>query len=177
MPIFQPVYPDVNNAKPDFYALEISLPGLYSGPFPIGITAIQFSDNLEAGELRGNSPMMLAKTTGKYSAKCSLTLYEYEALNMIQFLGQLGAATVPNPLGAYEVAWNFSLNYHVPNQPSHTVQINGVRLGEVDNDYKSGQEALAVKFNLSPPYMIIRDGVVPFQPTQTFWPVNVTVSP
>lgn len=165
--INQPNYPDVNGLKPDFYALKMIVPGLYNGVFPVGLTAIDFEDGLESGKLRGNSPLLLAKSTGDYHCKASLEMWVKDYYNaLLPFLGNI------NPLlGAYEVAFSLDLQYATANDPFPTAtQIVSSRIGKVSEAHKQGQDPLKVKIELDEPYMIVRNGVVPFQPTQAFWP-------
>lgn len=171
-----PNYPDINGQKPDFYALRLIVPGLYSGAFPIGLTAISFGDKLESGRLRGNSQGLLAKTSGKYTAKSSLEMYMNDFYNgLLPFIGNLGLAQVPLPLGAYEQPFNLDLTYSTPNDPfPKTVQVIGTRIGEPTDDQKEGQDPLKIKIELDEPFAIVRNGVIPYAPTQAFWPVAAT---
>lgn len=170
----QPVYPDVNGLKPDFYALTLIVPGLYTGAFPIGLTAISFGDKRESGKLRGNSPVLLAKTPGKYSVeKCSLEMFHKDFYQgLLPFLGNLGQ---PEGLGAYEVAFGLDLTFSTANDPTPTnVQIVGASIGTPSEDYKESQEALKVKVDLDEPFLLVRNGVVPMALQATFWPVSST---
>ena len=171
----QPNYPDVNSLKPDFAAVQLMLPGLYTGPSPVGITGVSFSDTLESGKLRGNSPIMLGKTRGQYSAKASLEMYVDDAYALLAFIGNQAAQDPNGPFGAYEYTWSLELIYSVPGQNSgftHNIQIVGIRIATISDDQKEGQDPLKAKVEFDDPYMIIRDGVVPFQPQATFWPTD-----
>ncbi len=167
----QPIYPDINGAKPDFYALRLIVPGLYSGAFPIGLTAITFGDKLESGRLRGNLQGLLAKTSGKYTAKASLEMYMNDYYNgLLPFIGNLG---LPAGLGAYETPFNLDLQYSTPADPfPKTVQIMGTRIGAPDDDQKESQDPLKVKIELDEPFAIVRNGVIPYAPDMAFWPVQ-----
>ena len=170
-----PSYPDVNGQKPDFFALRMMIPGLYSGAFPIGITAVNFSDKLEKGKLRGNLPGLLAKTPGKYGAKSSLEMYMDDFYNgLLPFLGNLGLELGVG-VGAYEVPFDLDFQYStatmvIPN----TVQIIGASIGEPSDDQKEGQDPLKVKIELDEPFGIVRNGVIPYRPDLPFWPKQAT---
>jgi hypothetical protein len=168
----QPNYPDVNGLKPDFFALSLLIPGLYTGSFPIGLTAVDFGDSRTSGKLRGNAPVMLAKTPGMYKVEaCSLTMYHKDYYQgLLPFMGNLG---LPQNLGAYEVAFGLDMSFSTPNDPTPTnVQIVGASIGKPTEGYKSGEEALQVKVDLDEPFLLIRNGVVPMAVQSTYWPVN-----
>jgi hypothetical protein len=173
----QPNYPDVNGLKPDFYALKLIVPGLYSGTVPIGLTGIDYSDKLTSGRLRGNSQTMLAKTSGKYEVgKCSLEMYMNDFYQgFLPFLGNLGLASTPGPLGAYEVSFGLDLVYSTPNdQFPKSVQIVGARIGEPKESHKEGEKALFVSIDLDEPFLLVRNGVIPVAVQATYWPVSTT---
>jgi hypothetical protein len=168
----QPIYPDVNGLKPDFFALTLRIPPLYTGEFPIGLTAIDFGDKRESGKGRGNAPVMLFKTAGKYTVeKCSLTMYHkdyYEGL--LPFIGNLG---IPQNKGAYEVQFGLDLSFSTPSDPYPTnIQIVGASIGSPTESYKSGEEALQVKVDLDEPFLLVRNGVVPMALQAYYWPTN-----
>lgn len=170
----QPQYPDINNAKPDFYAMRMVVPGLYSGAMPIGLTAITFGDKLEKGKLRGNAQYLLAKGRGKYTvADPTLEMYMDDFyLGLLPFLGNLGQ---PLGLGAYEVAFNLQFVFSTPNSPyPKRVQINGASIGSVDEDQKESQDPLKVKVKLDEPFQLLRNGVVPAATDAAIWPTNAT---
>lgn len=169
----QPQYPDVNGLKPDFFALRMIVPGLYSGAFPIGLTSVNFGDKLESGKLRGNLQSLLAKTSGKYTAKASLEMYMNDFyLGFLPFIGNLG---LQQGIGAYEVSFSLDLQFSTPNDPfPKTAQIVSTRIGAPDDDHKEGQDPLKVKIELDEPFAVVRQGVVPFAPTLAFWPTVTT---
>lgn len=172
--INQPQYPDVNGLKPDFYALKLIVPGLYSGVFPVGLTAINYGDKLESGRLRGNAQFLLAKTPGKYSVEgVSLTMYMNDYYqSLLPFLGNLG---LQQSLGAYEVAWGLDLTFSTANSPVvNSVQLGGVRIGSPKETHKEGQEALMVSIDMDEPFFLVRNGVVPAALTAAFWPTSST---
>lgn len=166
-----PQYPDINGAKPDFFALKLIIPGLYSGAFPVGLTAVSTGDKMESGRGRGNLPGLIFKTGGKYTAKASLEMFMddyYESL--LPFIGNLG---LPLGLGAYETPFNLDLLYSTPADPfPKNVQIIGTRIGEPNEDHKEGQDPLKIKIELDEPFALVRNGVVPYQPAMAFWPVQ-----
>jgi hypothetical protein len=172
--VSQQAYPAVNGLKPDFYSLMFIVPGLYSGTLPVGLTAVDFGDKRESGKLRGNAPVMIGKSQGKYSVeKCSLEMYMndfYEGF--LPFLGNLGAQ---QNLGAYEVAFGYDLIYSTPNDPSpKSVQIVGASIGTVTESQKEGQDPLKVKIDLDEPFLLVRNGVIPVAIQGAYWPVSST---
>jgi hypothetical protein len=171
----QPTYPSVNGLKPDFFALSLLIPGLYNGLFPIGLTAVDFGDSRTSGKLRGNAPVMLAKTPGMYKVEaCSLTMYHKDYYQgLLPFMGNLGLS---QQLGAYEVAFNLQMSFSTPDDPTPTnVQIVGASIGKPTEGYKSGEEALQVKVDLDEPFVLVRNGVIPMAvQNQTYWPTQFT---
>jgi len=170
---FQPQYPDINGQRFDFSSVQIRVPGIFQGPSPVGINGLMYSDNMEPGEVRGNSPLVLGRSRGQYKAKASLKIYKIEMGNLMMFLDELGLLAIdgdgnPTPQGYKEVAFDWICSYAGPGQPVRTDQIVGCRITEDVDDYKSGQDPLLVTVSLNPIYLI-KAGVAPFQPDQALW--------
>ncbi len=160
-------YPLINGNLFDFSSFEFSIPG-YPPPPPYGgvlsIQSIDYSDNLEPGEMRGAAPHVLARTRGKYAATAKLTLPKVEADNIADLIQTFGAA-VPRAMGYLEFgALTITCSYYEPSMPALVVdQLVGFRVTKMSDAHKTGQEPLMVDLDVSL-FMLIRNGRYPFDP-------------
>ncbi len=161
-------YPSINGLYPDFSSVEFSVPGYPSTPPYGGVLSIQsidYSDSLEAGELRGAAPQLLARTRGKYTAEGKIKLPKIEADGMLQVMSQAGAA-LGRPMGYLEYgALTITVPYYEPSISATPIvdSLIGFRFKKPADARKTGQDPLMVDLDFSL-FMLVRNGKYPFDP-------------
>lgn len=142
MPIVQPQYFTINQARYQHASLEIGfgIPGF--GTPTLGLQSVDYDDSLEPGELRGTSPIVLATTTGKYACSLKLKLPKPETNFLVQQINTVAAAN-PDPntglvMGYGQWQWSATLNYYDVGQPLQTDLWYGCRIKKISDSSKAG---------------------------------------
>jgi hypothetical protein len=143
-----PSYPEVNDRAYSYSSIEIA----FGNDIYTAVKSINYSDNMEPGELRGTAQHMLGRTAGEYKAdaSCEMSLAAWEILK-----GKLGA-------GFLLKSMQITVSYGEPNVPLVQDEIIGVRIKKVGRDNAQGTEASMVKLEFHVMY-IVHNGVIPFE--------------
>jgi hypothetical protein len=139
--------PEINNRTYDYSSIALDI----AGETFVAAKAINYSDSMEPGELRGTASLRLARTDGDYKAEGDLEMSLEEADALIQKLGD----------GFYQKSFNITVQYAQADKPVITDELIGCRLKKKANANSQGADPSMVKFDLDPFY-IIHNGVKPF---------------
>lgn len=147
--------PLINGEYPDWASTEIILVG--KPRILGGFKAINYSHNLEPGEIRGNgSPQLIGRTLGEYKAEGDMELYLPQDKQLLDALGD----------GYMAVSFDIIVAYRLPNQSTPTRdEILGCRLTSGESNLTQGTDGLARKRKLH--VMLLREnGRDPFPNAQ-----------
>lgn len=132
-------YPMVNGHRYDFSSVEARIKGkLYKG-----FKSVNYSQNLEPGEARGNHAQRLGTTRGELKAEADAEMYREEFDELIRDLGD----------GFMEARFPIVVSYADDGQKVSTDTLHTVRITGVENSNGQGTDALAVKLTLSPDWV------------------------
>ena len=135
--------PLINGVDYDFSSIEFMVPGYPPTP-PYGgileVSAIDYDDDLEAGELRGAAPNVLGRSRGKYTAGGKVEMAKLAADNLLEVIQAFGMAQ-PRPMGYLEYGGLLvTVNYFEPSIDALvTDQLVGFRLKKPSDSHKTGQ--------------------------------------
>lgn len=150
-----PSYPQINGARTDFSCITFKPNGV-----PIaGITEINYSQELKGGEVRGTPIQTIGYTPGQLKCKADFTILQLEWNLMVPALAVLGSGT---PLSGYmQARFDLIVQYQLPQSPFVITDIiRGCKIASHDQANKLGTDALAVKVELEP-FFILLNGVAP----------------
>jgi hypothetical protein len=143
-----PTYPNVNDRAYSYASIELDIDGdLYYAS-----KSINYSDNMEPGELRGQSQHRLGRTAGDYKAEASLELSREEWEILRAKFGD----------GFMLRSFDIQVSYSEDNMPLITDEVVGCRIKKVDYSNSQGPDASMVKLDLDVTY-IKHNGSVPFK--------------
>ena len=143
-------YPLVNGNRFSFASIELSMAA--GGRF-IGFTAINYSDNLERGEVRGAHPMILGRTREDYKAEADAELFKSEAQLFLEYLGE----------GYMEKEFDVVVCYQEFDTASIPLVVDILKscsIKKIEDAHTQGTEGLKMKLELNPLY-ILRNGKTP----------------
>lgn len=143
-----PTYPNVNDRAYSYSSIELDI----NGDFYYATKSINYSDNMEPGELRGQAQHALGRTAGDYkvdSVSIEMSREEWDIL--LQKLGD----------GFMLKSFNITVQYAEDNAATITDEIIGCRIKKPAYDNSQGPDPSMVKLDLHAMY-IIHNGVVPF---------------
>lgn len=141
-------YPLVNGHRMSFSSIEVSI----DGKAYWGFTAVNYTDTLEGGLVRGVHPQPLGRTRGEYSCEASLTSLLEESRDFVKALGD----------GFMEKVFDVVVVYSEDGNGTHQDEIQGCRVQSIAHAHASGTDGLTVDITLMP-LRIIRDGLAPMQ--------------
>ena len=102
-----------------------------------GVKAINYSESVERGKVRGTSQRKLALTSGEHDAEGDIELYMADWYDLLTALGD-GYMMVP-----------FAISVSYTNLADfHTDELVGVRIKKVGNAHAQGNEPLTIKIDL-----------------------------
>lgn len=127
-------YPLINGNRYDFSSLEVDVAGLRIR----GITALNYTDELEPGEVYGTSAQIIGRTRGQRRTSGSVTMHRAEADQLIAALGN----------GFMERSFNIAASYADTGQPLTRDELVGCRITRVQKDNAQGSDPTAVTFDL-----------------------------
>lgn len=133
-------YPQVNGNRYDFSSVEFNL----RGRTYVGIKEIQYSDELEPGDVRGTLPQRVGRTRGEYKTEGSCTMYRQEFDELVADLGD----------GFGEVPFDAVVTYANDGQPTITDKLVGCRIKKAENSHSQGTDPLEVKLDLDFMYLL-----------------------
>lgn len=125
-------YPNINGQRISFASLEAQLPGMPS--FTL-FKALNYTDKMDPGKVRGNSPIMQGKTMGDYEATGSIELFKEEDSMLIQNLGP----------GFLTVSFNLVVTYTPIGGQTIIDTIKGMNFTSGDGSNTQGTDGLVVK--------------------------------
>jgi hypothetical protein len=126
-------YPQINGIAFGWAEVVINVAGI-----PIrGVKAINYSESVERGKVRGTSQRKLALTSGEHDVEGDLELYMDDWYELKDALGD-----------GYMMA-TFAISVSYTNlYDFHTDELTGVRLKKVGNSHAQGNEPLTIKLDL-----------------------------
>ena len=150
-----PAYPSINGVRTDFASLTFLANG---APIP-GITEVNYSQELKAGEVFGTPVQMIGATRGQLKCKADFTILQLEWNLLLPVLATLASG---NPGSGYmEARFDLMLQYQIAQSPIIITDIiRGAKVSNDEQSNKSGPDALLIKVELQPFY-ILRNGVAP----------------
>ena len=131
-------YPEINGHRFSFASIELFMAG---SPLPIvGFKSINYSEELEPGDVYGTAPQKLGRTRGKQNASCDFEMYRLEWENLKATLGAGG-------IGYGEQAFNIVVTWsELPSSPIViTDVILGARITKAEFSNSEGTDASTVK--------------------------------
>ena len=152
MPAIQvPSYYTINGTRFQHASLEISIavPGIITSDlvgWNLGLQSVDYDAQLEPGELRGASPVVLAATTGKATFTAKLKVPKQEAEYLVNQIIQ-----VSNGLGYGQFSWGATLNYFDPSVNNGNINTdvwNGCRIKKLTDTSKVGPEPIMTEIDL-----------------------------
>lgn len=159
---FTPQYPIVNpliNGVRYDYSSILIMPG---GLPMVGIQEISYKNTRNPANVFGSLPQRLGTTTGQVTAEASITMLLLEYQNLITQLNALAASQFgAGPFSGFMLAcFDIPVQYQYGAGPLIQDVIKGCSIKEADRSFKQGPDALVVKIELNPAY-VIENGSVP----------------
>ena len=127
------MYPTINCIAYGWAEVVLSVAGMSIR----GVKAINYSESVERGKVRGTSQRKLALTSGEHDAEGDIELYMADWYDLLALLGD-GYMTIP-----FAISVSFTNNYDF-----HTDDLVGVRIKKVGNAHAQGNEPLTIKIDL-----------------------------
>jgi hypothetical protein len=138
-------YPLINGVRYDYSAISYGS-SAFAGLPMVGITEIEYSQELAGGDVRGTLPQQMGATRGQLKTDGSFTILLLEYDNLIQ---QLCVINGTPGSGFMEARWDLLVQYQalVSGAPGPLIQdtIRGMKLKKVNKAHKAGPDALVVK--------------------------------
>lgn len=135
MPVVNPPYPLINGHRYSFASIEARFNGI---PI-IGFKSLNYSDELQPGDVYGSRPQILGATRGKQKSTCDFEMYRLEFEVLKQTLGLGG-------IGYGETRFNIVAQFaELPTSPVMTDTIVGVRIAKVELSNQDGTDPSTVK--------------------------------
>ena len=126
-------YPQINGIAYGWAEVVLNVAGM-----PIrGVKAINYSESVERGKVRGTSQRKLALTSGEHDAEGDIELYQADWYDLLNALGD----------GYMMAVFAISVSYD-NRQAVHTDELVGVRIKKVGNAHAQGNEPLTIKLDL-----------------------------
>ena len=126
-------YPQINGIAYGWAEVVLNVAGM-----PIrGVKAINYSESVERGKVRGTSQRKLALTSGEHDAEGDIELYQADWYELLSALGD----------GYMMAVFAISVSYTNLND-FHTDELVGVRIKKVGNAHAQGNEPLTIKLDL-----------------------------
>lgn len=151
-----PAYPLINGHRFDFSSIEFNLNAVRS----LGVTEIEYEDDLEPGEVRANRAQVYGFTRGQYKARGKITMLKEEADIF------LAALVVSGGGGYMEAVFTAVVSYaEALAGQLQTDVLEGARVVKVSDRHTQGNEGLKVEFELVMNH-ITRNGKSPLSALQ-----------
>jgi hypothetical protein len=133
---FSIAYPLINGHRYAYQSIEVRMNG---SPIPTpGLKSINWSEELEAGDVYGTTPHKIGRTRGKHNAMCDFEMYLLEWENFKATLGALG-------VGYGETPFDYVVSFADLGAPTLTYTIAGNRVTKTEFSNAEGTEATVVK--------------------------------
>lgn len=137
-------FPEVNGHLFSFASVELKIRGRTF----LGISAIDYSDKLEGALVYGPSPVPLGRTRGKWSGEGTITFYQQQFQELVDFMSD----------GWGETPVTITVQCREAGMPLQTDVLADVRFMEGKNSQKEGNEPNTVETTLSLLRPITRNG-------------------
>jgi hypothetical protein len=131
--------PLINGNRYSFASIELNVAGRRF----IGFSEINYSDNLEPGEVRGAHAQPLGHTQGDYSSEASITMYEEEFNELLDVLGD----------NFRSARFSVVVSYADEGQKVVTDEIVGCHIGQIEKSRSQGTDGLGVPVTLHPHFI------------------------
>lgn len=140
--------PKINGHHHSFASIEFTVRGVRI----TGVTAINYSDALDRGEVRGTSAQRLGFTRGDYTPEADFELIREEAERMEEALGD----------GLYDEVFDVTVVYADENAPTITDKLIGCRLAGIESGNTQSTDASTKAYELDLDH-IVWNGRKPFK--------------
>lgn len=149
---YQISYPFINGHRYSFASIELVANGI---PFT-GFKSINYSQELDAGDVYGSRPQKIGRTRGKQNSSCDAEMYrlEWENLKVTLGFGGVGYGEIPFVI---TVCFAEAPILGVP-QPVITDVIEGARITKSEFSNTEGTDASSVKLTFN--VMVIKENGV-----------------
>lgn len=151
------IYPLINGIRYDYSAITFLANGL---PI-VGITEINYSQELAPGEVYGTLPQKIGETRGQLKPEASFSILQFEFDNLLEQLCILNGT--PGS-GFMEARFDISVAFQASSNgiPGPFIQdvLRGCKMKKSDHAYKAGPDAIVEKVDLSLFY-ILKNGRAP----------------
>lgn len=150
MPSFGPIsidYPLINGTRFEYASIEIKA----AGKRYVGVKSIDYSQDLEPGQVYGTHAQKIGRTRGELKPDGSMEMYKEEATNLIVGLGP----------GYMEVVFDIVVNYS-EGLNIVTDTIKGCRIKKVSDSHSQGTDAITTKLDLDV-MSILFNGIKPMK--------------
>lgn len=143
-----PTYPLVNGSPYDFSSVELDADGDRIN----GFKSVEYGDNVERGDVRGNKPWSLGMTRGQYKVDDpSVEMYRADFEELVRKFGS----------GFYTRQFRLLVSYSNDGQAVTTDTLVRCRFKKRNNSHSQGSDPLTVKVDLDCEG-ILWNGVPPF---------------
>jgi hypothetical protein len=133
-------YPLQNGDYHAFSSIELKITsGPAAGTIFIGVKSLNAKDSLTPTKVRGTHAEAIGRTRGDYDAEGDVELYEQQAYQFLQAMGQ----------GYKETTFDIAYSFAETNLDTITHQMLGCRIQEVDSSNALGTDASSIKFTLN----------------------------
>lgn len=137
-------FPEVNGHLFSFASIEVKVRDRVF----VGVSSVDYSDKLEGQTVYGPSPVPLGRTRGKWSGEGSITFYQGQFQELVDFMGD----------GWGEIPVTITVQAREALMPLQTDVLRDVRFQEAKNSTKEGNEPNTVEVPLSLLRPILRNG-------------------
>lgn len=153
--------PKINNIKPQFADLELSLSDATDGDtltVSEAFTEFNYSDRVERERLRGAAQVAFDATEGEYEPEASCTLHEKMFRYINDWCKEKG-------IGFYEAEFNMAISYRQKGEPVAVDTLTKVMFASRDASNSQGPSPLMKQCDLFVKGIIYFDGLGPFGET------------
>jgi hypothetical protein len=162
-PPFPIPYPLLNGNRYSFSSIGF----LASGQEIVGVTSIDYDQELKPGDVYGTSPQLIGATKGQLKVTASLMMLQWEYENFITALCALNGTPGSGYMEArFDYVVQFQDGVGANQGPLFTHILRGCKIAKETDGYKVGPEANATKIELHHFYTI-KSGNLPMVVTGT----------
>lgn len=140
--------PLLNGYKHSFASIELNIAGKRYN----GFTTLNYSDDVERSDVRGNHAIRRGRTKGQYSCEGSITIESEEHETLLADLGD----------GFYDAGFDITATYADDSAPTITDKLIGCQFAGTGRSNSEGSDGLGVELDLDITY-IMWNGKKPFR--------------
>jgi hypothetical protein len=158
-----PAIPLINGNRYSFASIEFRIPQIGARRY-IGLKAINYTDDLQPGDVYGTAPQKIGRTNGKSAPTANMEIYALEFDDLVQNLVASAVARgYPPNVGFMQVSFDIIVAYADIGAPVIVDTIFGARITKPDKQRQEGSDPLSVRCDLNI-MAIDHNGVAGVQP-------------